>query len=56
MILACGHKTSILYMTTHSRDTIAVESTGADLKLWHLRLEHMSKKGKKVLMSKGKLP
>jgi hypothetical protein len=56
MILARGHKKSTLYMTTHSGDTIDVVSIGADSKLWHLRLGHMSKKGMKVLLSKGKLP
>ena len=54
-ILARGHKTGTLYMTTKSRDTIIVENTGANSKLWHLRLRHMSEKGIKVLLSKGKL-
>ena len=55
IILAHGHKTGILYMTTNSRDTIVVADTGADSKLWHLRLGHMSEKGMKVILSKGKL-
>ena len=56
MILATGHKTNTLYMTTNSKDTDAVVYTTADSKLWHLRLGHMSEKGMKVLLSKGKLP
>jgi hypothetical protein len=43
-------------MTTNSKDTVVVAYTGADSKLWHLRLGHMSQKWMKVLMSKGKLP
>jgi hypothetical protein len=54
-ILAHGYKTGILYMTTNNRDTIAIADKGADSKLWHLRLGHMSEKGMKVLLSKGKL-
>jgi hypothetical protein len=55
MILARGHKTSTFYMTIHSKDTISVGIMGADSKLWHLRLGHMSEKWMKVHMSKGKL-
>jgi hypothetical protein len=43
-------------MTTSNRDTIDVANTGANSKLWHLRLGHMSKKRVKVLLSNGKLP
>jgi hypothetical protein len=42
-------------MTTNSKDTVAIADTGADSKLWHLRLGNMSKKRMKVHMSKGKL-
>jgi hypothetical protein len=55
-IEACGYKTSTLYITTNIRDTVVVVDANADSKLWHLRLNHMSEKGMKVLMSKGKLP
>ena len=50
-VLARGKKTSTLYMTSCPRDTIAV----ADTSLWHHRLGHMSEKGMKMLLSKGKL-
>jgi hypothetical protein len=55
-ILAHGYKTGTLYMTMNSRDTITVADNGADSKLWHIRLGHMSEKEMKVLLSKGKLP
>ena len=54
-ILACGHKTSTLYMITNNKDIILVVDMSDDSKLWHLRLGHMSEKGMKVLMSKEKL-
>jgi hypothetical protein len=54
-ILAHGHKTGTLYMTTNSGDTINVADMGANSKLWHLRLGHMSEKMMKVLFSNGKL-
>ena len=54
-ILACGHKTSTLYMTTNSKDIIVVTDTSADSKLWHLSLGHISEKGIKVFISKEKL-
>jgi hypothetical protein len=54
-ILARGHKMTILYMTTNNKDTIDVVDMGADSKLWHLRLGHMSEKGMKVFLSNGKL-
>jgi hypothetical protein len=43
-------------MTMNNRETIVVAYTCGDSKLWHLRLGHMSEKGTKVLLSKGKLP
>uniref|UniRef100_A0A2N9IPG8 Integrase catalytic domain-containing protein n=1 Tax=Fagus sylvatica TaxID=28930 RepID=A0A2N9IPG8_FAGSY len=56
MVVARGKKTGTLYMTTSPRDTIAVAEAGTDTNLWHRRLGHMSEKGMKVLLSKGKLP
>ena len=53
--LAYGQKIDTLYMMTSNKDTIDVANTGTDAKLWHLRLGQMSKKGVKVLLSKGKL-
>ena len=55
-ILARGKKTSILYMTSSPRDTIAVTDASTDTSLWHRRLGHMSEKGMKMLLSKRKLP
>uniref|UniRef100_A0A2N9EY29 CCHC-type domain-containing protein n=1 Tax=Fagus sylvatica TaxID=28930 RepID=A0A2N9EY29_FAGSY len=56
MVVARGKKTSTLYMITSPRDTIAVAEAGTNTNLWHRRLGHMSEKGMKVLLSKGKLP
>ena len=55
-VLARGKKTGILYMTSCPRDTIAVADASIDTSLWHRRLGHMSEKGMKMLLSKGKLP
>ena len=54
--MACGKKTSTLYMTSSPRDTIAIADASTDTSLWHRRLGHMSEKGMKMLLSKGKLP
>ena len=56
MVLARGKKIGTLYMTSSPRDTIVVTKEGTDVSLWHRRLGHMSEKGMKMLMSKGKLP
>ena len=56
MVLARGKKTNTLYMISSLRDIIAVAEVGPDASLWHHRLSHMSEKGMKVLLSKGKLP
>ena len=56
MVLACGKKTSTLYMTSSLRGTITVAEESTDASLWHRRLGHMSEKGMKMLLSKGKLP
>ena len=42
-------------MTSSSRDIIAVAHASIDTSLWHRRLGHMSEKGVKMLLSKGKL-
>ena len=54
--MARGKKTGTLYMTSSPTDTIAVVGASTDTSLWHRRLGHMSKKGMKMLLSKGKLP
>ena len=43
-------------MTSSLRDTIVVAKASNDTSLWHHRLGHMSEKGMKMLLSKGKLP
>ena len=53
-VLARGKKTGTLYMTSSPRDTIAVADTSTDTSLWHHRLGHMSEKGMKMLLLKGK--
>ena len=55
-VLARGKKTGTLYMTSSPRDIIAVDNACTDTSLWHCRLGHMSEKGMKMLLSKGKLP
>ena len=55
-VLACGKKTGTLYMTSSPRDTIAIAEASIDTSLWHRRLGHMSEKGMKMLLSRGKLP
>ena len=56
MVLARGKKTGTLYMTSASGDTIATTEAENQADLWHHRLGHMSEKGMKLLLSKGKLP
>ena len=56
MVLAREKKTNTLYMTSSPRDTIVVVAAGTNASLWHHRLGHMSEKGMKMLLSKGKLP
>ena len=55
-VLACGKKIGTLYMTSSLRDTIVVTEVSTDTSLWHRRLGHMSEKGMKMLLSRGKLP
>ena len=42
-------------MTSSLRDIIAVTKISTDKNLWHRRLGHISKKGMKMLLLKGKL-
>nr|CAN62498.1 hypothetical protein VITISV_000081 [Vitis vinifera] len=55
-VLARRKKIGTLYMTSCPRDTIAVVDANTDTSLWHHKLGHMSEKGMKMLLSKGKLP
>ena len=54
--MARGKKAGTLYKTSSPRDTIAVAEASTDTSLLHRRLGHMSEKGMKMLLSKGKLP
>ena len=49
-VLAHGKKTGTLYMTSSTRDTIAVAEASTDKSLWHRRLGHMSEKWMKMLL------
>ena len=53
--MARGKKIGTLYMTSSPRDTIAVAEVSTETSLWHHRLGHISEKGMKMLLSKGKL-
>ena len=55
-VLTHGKKNGTLYMTSSPRDTITVADANTNTSLWHRRLGHMSEKGMKMLLSKGKLP
>ena len=55
-VLARGKKIGTLYITSSPRNTIAVADASIDTSLWHRRFGHMSEKGMKMLLSKGKLP
>ena len=55
-MIAWGKKRSTLYMTTEHGDVATVVAGNDDVSLWHNRLGHMSQKGMKELLSKGKLP
>lgn len=54
LIVARGKKTGTLYVTSNIEHVIAVANTESDL--WHQRLGHMSEKGIKTLLAKGKFP
>ena len=43
-------------MMSGSITSISVPSSDVDAGTWHRRLGHMSKKGMKAMVSKGKLP
>lgn len=45
IVVASGHKTGTLYMTTNVRDTVDIAYVSVDSNLWHLRLGHISEKG-----------
>ncbi|KAE8683538.1 hypothetical protein F3Y22_tig00111200pilonHSYRG00002 [Hibiscus syriacus] len=56
LVIARGKKTCTLYITSNLENIIAVADADGKSNLWHQRLGHMSEKGMKTLLSKGKLP
>lgn len=56
MVVARGHKTGTLYMTSTCRDTVAAVDSQKNTELWHCRLGHMSEKGMKLLVKSGQIP
>ncbi|KAI3784421.1 hypothetical protein L1987_43520 [Smallanthus sonchifolius] len=57
MVIAKGKKRGTLYMVEVPASGInAVTSGSSPSSLWHQRLGHMSEKGMKMLVAKGKLP
>ncbi|KAE8711123.1 hypothetical protein F3Y22_tig00110303pilonHSYRG00264 [Hibiscus syriacus] len=55
LVIARGKKTGTLYITSNLENIIAVADVDGKSNLWHQRLGHMSEKGMKILLSKGKL-
>lgn len=55
LVLAKGKKTGTLYTTTGPNNTIAAIVAESTADLWHCRLGHMSPRGMKELLSRGKL-
>ena len=56
LVIARGKNTSTLYVTSNIENIVAVTDADGKSNLWHQRLGHMSVKGMKTLLSKGKLP
>ncbi|KAE8676962.1 cytochrome P450 71A9-like [Hibiscus syriacus] len=56
LVIAHGKKTGTLYVTSNLENIIVVANADGKSNLWHQRLGHMSEKGMKILLSKGKLP
>ena len=56
LVIARGKKTGTLYVTSNLENIVAVADEDGKSNLWHQRLGHMSEKGMKTLLSKGKLP
>ena len=55
LVVACGKKQRSLYMIA-DEDMISVVEVDNNFSLWHQRLGHMSEKGMKLMISKGKIP
>ena len=56
LVIARGKKTGTLYVTSNLENIVVVVDADGKSNLWHQRLGHMSEKGMKTLLSKGKLP
>ena len=56
MVIAQWNKIGTLYMTSSCRDMVYVIDSNANSIFLHCKLEHMSEKGMKVLISNRKLP
>ncbi|KAE8688563.1 Retrovirus-related Pol polyprotein from transposon TNT 1-94 [Hibiscus syriacus] len=56
LVIARGKKTCTLYVTSNLENIITTADADGKSNLWHQRLGHMSKKGMKTILSKGKLP
>lgn len=55
IVVTRGKKTCTLYITTNTRNSTAIVDAEEDSNLWYHGLGHMSEKGMKALMFKGKL-
>ncbi|KAE8724015.1 65-kDa microtubule-associated protein 3 [Hibiscus syriacus] len=56
LVIARGKKTDTLYVTSNLENIIVAADADGKSNLWHQRLGHMSEKGMKTFLSKGKLP
>ena len=54
IVMVRGNKMGTLYMTSNIKDMVALANAEVDTNLWHCRLGHMSDKGMKVMLKKGK--
>ena len=55
LVLSHGKKEGTLYVTLVTHSALMITSPGIKACTWPCRLGHMSEKGMKTLMSKGKL-
>ena len=55
MVVACGRKSSTLYLTSYASDTLTIADGKVTSDLLHCRLGHMSEKGMKILHSQENL-
>jgi len=55
LVVARGKKQISIYMIAN-KDMISVAEVGNNFSFWHHRLGHISEKGMKLMISKGKIP